>query len=31
MYGIGQLMDLKVREASGLIEALKAMKRRRAA
>ena len=31
MYGIRQLKDLKVREASGLIEALKAMKRRRAA
>ncbi|HLB01881.1 MAG TPA: phage protein GemA/Gp16 family protein [Nitrospiria bacterium] len=31
MYGIRQLKDLKLREASGLIEALKAMKRRRAA
>ena len=31
MYGVRQLKDLKVREASGLIEALKAMKRRVAA
>jgi hypothetical protein len=28
MYGAGNLVDLKVRQASGLIEALKAIKRR---
>jgi hypothetical protein len=28
MYGVGNLADLKVRQASGLIEALKAIKRR---
>ena len=31
MYGVRQLKDLKVKEASGLIEALKAMKMRLAA
>jgi hypothetical protein len=28
MYGVGNLVDLKVRQASGLIEALKAIRRR---
>ena len=31
MYGVRQLTDLKIRQASGLIEALKAMRRRQAA
>ena len=31
MYGVQELMNLKTRQASGLIEALKAIRRRRAA
>jgi hypothetical protein len=31
MYGVGRFKDLGVRQASGLIEALKAIQRRRAA